>query len=737
MKSNNVVRLLLMLVAVLALQNVKAVNVIPRPVKMTENGQAFAITNKTRIYYSPGLKEQAELLESALSPATGWGLELLESKKAKNGSIFLKLDKNSDIEKEGYELSVTDQKIVITAKEAAGSFYGIQTLLQLLPVEIYNKQRQKNLSWNVPGVEIADAPSYVWRGMMLDVSRYFFEKDYVLRFIDMMAMYKLNVLHLHLIDDAGWRLEIKKYPKLTSIGGFRGEGHERTGGYYTQDDIREMVAYATSRNVEVVPEIEIPAHTLAAIAAYPHLSCTEKNFKVPLQHFISRDLYCVGKESTFEFLEDVFKETFALFPSKYIHIGGDEARYDRWKVCPHCQKRKKELGLDSEKELQVYFNKRIQQMVRKHGKTIVGWDEIIEEGLTEKAVGMVWHDKKKALSGAKAGHDIVMALTSSCYFDVAESKIPGEVKAATWLPPISLKNAYDWSPMIDGIETKYRSQILGGHGCLWSDQFIHGTILQRIEPINENRAEKYMDYLTFPRMAALAEVCWTPQDLRNWDRFENDLRTHYNRYDQAGYGYRLPQPKLISKKKKGAGYEISLENVVEGAKIRYSIDGLPANVHSAIYTQPVVVRRLADFQAITVMNRHQYSLPLYFPEIYEQFKKYGKLVAEWRPKDITGKVFNDFEMNASGKINKNGTYELAFLYTDGQYRLDIESVEVYKNGKKITEDIHTGFTGGASQKNIYKFSIQDYETGAAFVIKAKVRGDLGNDSYGVVFLKKK
>jgi len=547
-----------------------------------------------------------------LSPATGWDFEMESSKKVKNKVIFLELDKSSDLKAEGYKLTVNNQKIVISANDGAGIFYGIQTLLQLFPVEIYDKQRQKNVKWNVHGVEISDAPSYIWRGMMLDVGRYFFEKEYIFHFIDMMAMYKLNILHMHLTEDSGWRLEIKKYPKLTSIGAWRGENEKRTGGYYTQKDIKEIVAYASSRNIEIIPEIDMPAHALAAIAAYPYLSCTGKSFKVPLQQFISHDILCVGKESTFEFIEDVLKETFALFPSKYIHIGGDEAKYDRWEVCPYCQKRKKELGLNSEKELRVYFNKRIQKIAKKYGKTIVGWDEIIEKGgLTEKAVGMVWHNKKKAILGAKTGHDLVMALTSNCYFDTPESKTPGEVKAATWLPPITLKKAYEWDPMIDGLDSKYRSQILGGEGCLWSDQFINGSSLQRIDLINENRAEKYIDYHALPRMAALAEVCWTPHELRNWDRFENDMYTHYSRYDHAGYGYRVPEPKLISKKKKGAGYEIILENVVEGAKIRYSIDGVRPNVHSTIYTKPFVVENLGDFQAITVLNHHQFSLPLY------------------------------------------------------------------------------------------------------------------------------
>lgn len=727
-----------LLIAVMLLTPVaKAVNVIPLPVEMKENGQVFNLTNSTSILHSPGLKQQAELLLSALSPATGWDLTVSETSKTKGNVIFLKLDKTADIQPEGYKLSVTGKNIVITAKDGAGAFYGVQTLLQLLPVEIYNKQRQKNMVWKVRGVEISDAPSYPWRGMMLDVSRYFFEKDYVLRFIDMMAMYKLNVLHFHLIDDAGWRLEIKKYPMLTSVGAWRGVGKDRIGGYYTQDDISDIVAYASARNVDVIPEIELPAHVLAAIAAYPHLSCTGKQHEVPTQHFISRDIYCAGKESTFEFLQDVFDETVALFPSKYVHIGGDEAFYDRWKACEHCQKRKEVLGLETEKELRVYMNKRVQQMLAKHGKTVVGWDEIIEEGLTDKAVGMIWHDKDKAIAGTKGGHDVVMALTGRTYFDFPESTIPGEVQAATWLPPISLQKAYEWDPMIPGLEPQFRDQVLGVNGCLWSDQFIHGNKLPRIDAINENRAEKYMDYLTFPRMAALAEVGWTPKELRSWEAFEDNMATHYQRYNEAGYGYRVPQPKLIAKEEKDGGFLITLENLVEGAHMRYSVDGVPANVHSTVYTKPIQVKDIHDFQAITVVNRRQFSLPLYFPKKYDGFEKYGELLAEWTPKDIQGITFGTFEMDATGKINKNGAYELTFLFTAGDYRLDIESVEVFKNGNKIAEDVHTGFTGGTAQKNVYKFIIDGYETGAAFTIKARVRGDLGNESNGAVFIKAK
>lgn len=712
-----------------------ATNIVPKPQRFEPNGEMFVLDQATKIQYSNDLQALAAYLGETLSPATGWDFELSVAKKSKKNSIYLSIDPNGK-GKEGYRLLVSAKNIQIIGNSEAGVFNGIQTLRQMLPVEIFNPRRQKDIDWAIEGAYVEDEPVYPWRGMMLDVSRYFYEVSYVKQLVDMMAMYKMNVLHLHLIDDAGWRIEIKKYPKLTSVGGFRGEGHERTGGYYTQEEIKEIVAYAALRNIEVIPEIEIPAHTLPAIAAYPHLSCTGAPQVVQTQHSISGELYCVGKESTFDFLQDVFDEVVALFPSKYIHIGGDEARYDRWAACAHCQKRKESLGLDKEADLQVYFTNRIQKVLKKHGKTIVGWDEIIERGLDDKAVGMVWHNKKKAILGTQAGHDMVMALSSHAYFDVAESSIPGEVKAATWLSPISLEKVYGMDPMVEGLGEEFQSQVLGVHATLWSDQFIHGTILQEILPINENRSERYFDYLTFPRMAALAEVGWTQKGNKDWSDFEDRMRRHYNRYDEAGYGYRVPQPKLIGKKEVGSGFEVTLENVVEGADIRYTTNGLRPNTYDAVYTGPVKVDKLSDFKAITVVNRHQFSLPLYFPEKYEQFKKFGTLLGEWKPALIKGAIFGELELNATGKIDGNGTYDVTFIYTDGAHKLEIEGVSVYKNRQLITQDGHKGETGTSSSDNTYRVKIDDYETGAEFKIKAKVRGDIGNDSYGVVFIKK-
>ncbi|MCK5368530.1 MAG: family 20 glycosylhydrolase, partial [Cyclobacteriaceae bacterium] len=393
--------------------------------------------------------------------------------------------------------------------------------------------------------------------------------------------------------------------------------------------------------------------------------------------------------------------------------------------------------LKDEAELQVYFNRRMQSMVKKHGKTIVGWDEIIEEGLEDKAVGMVWHNKEKAFKATSQGHDVVLIYTDYLYFDFPESSIPGEVKAATWMPPISLEKVYHFNPVIEGMDAKYRLQVLGAQAALWSDQFIHGTILQDIAPINENRSEAYFDYLAFPRMSALAEVVWTQQSLQSWEGFEHRMQTHYNRYDQAGYGYRVPQPKLVKKEKTDDGFIIELENVVHGAEIRFNTDGIKPNVYSEIYTKPIEIRRLQDFQAITVVNRRHYSLPLYFPVSYPQFKEYGTILGEWRAKDVLADQVMVLERNATGKIKKNGTYELTFLHTDGDTQLEIEGITVYKNGHIFTDDMHAGKTGKLAESNTYSFKVDNYETGAAFKIKANILGVGGNDSNGVIFIKLK
>ncbi|MBT3202591.1 MAG: beta-N-acetylhexosaminidase, partial [Phycisphaerales bacterium] len=452
----------------------KAPSVIPQPQSIkTLAGESFALTADTAIVYAGDkAKGPAEMLAAMLRPATGFALAVKPGAKAGKNAILLTSDgADAKLGSEGYKLTVGSGGAVIKSSGAAGLFYGGQTLRQLLPVEIFSPKRAK-ADWLIAGVEITDKPSFAWRGIMLDVSRWYFDKEFVKRYIDLMAMHKLNVLHWHLIDDPGWRIEIKKYPKLTKIGAFRGEGKWRFGGFYTQDDIREIVKYAADRHIEIVPEVELPAHTLSAVVAYPHLCCTGKQMVIPTRHSISRELYCAGRDSTWEFLENVMTEVCELFPGKYIHIGGDEARYDRWKACSHCQKKLKELGLKSEKELQGWMTRRIEKFLQKKGKQILGWDEILGCGISTSAGVMTWHRPKTASVGAKRGNPVVMALTGHCYFDAPESKLSGEPYAASWIAPISLKKAYQWDPVPAGLTGDAAGNILGAQGCLWSDQLL-------------------------------------------------------------------------------------------------------------------------------------------------------------------------------------------------------------------------------------------------------------------------
>ena len=337
---------------VLSAQITKPVSIIPQPMQLEQTEGVYVLPKKVTIAYDVTLKAQAEYLQEVLAQSTGRIAVMKEGKK--KGDIILLVDAQAQ-KAEGYALYVTPKSVKIVATDPSGAFYGIQSLLQLFPAEIYSQKWQRNTEWKAPCVEIVDAPERPWRGMMLDVARYFYDKEFVKKYIDMMAMYKMNKLQFHLIDDSGWRLEIKKYPRLTEVGAWAGPNEKRLGGFYTQDDIREMVAYAKVRGVELVPEIEFPAHILSAVVAYPWLSCTGVQHQLPTQHFISRDLLCVGKETSIQFLQDVLEETVELFPSSYINIGGDEAVYKRYETCPDCQALMKREGLTKESELQGYL----------------------------------------------------------------------------------------------------------------------------------------------------------------------------------------------------------------------------------------------------------------------------------------------------------------------------------------------------------------------------------------------
>jgi hexosaminidase len=412
----------------------------------------------------------------------------------------------------------------------------------LLPPEVFAAKPATNINWQVPCVQIEDQPRFKWRGLLLDVARHFFTKQEVKQLLDEMAMQKINTLQMHLTDDQGWRIEIKKYPRLTEIGAWRkdaGFGLDpkasmtygpdgRYGGYYTQDDIREIVAYARGRHITVVPEIEMPGHASAALSAFPELSCNGGPYTPNAQGGVFAGVYCAGKDETFEFLQNVLVEVRQLFPCAYIHIGGDEVRKDNWKKCPRCQARIKQEGLKSEHELQSYFIRRIEKSINAQGRTLIGWSEIREGGLAQNAVVMDWIGG--AVEAASAGHDVIMSPTGYCYLDYYQStNHVTEPKAIGGYLPLS--KVYAFEPLPAKLDPQYRSHILGAQGNLWTEYIPNF---------------KQAQYMVFPRLSALAEVTWSAQAARNWEDFTRRLQTQFQRFDQLGVNCRKGTPERIS-----------------------------------------------------------------------------------------------------------------------------------------------------------------------------------------------
>ena len=396
------------------------INIIPKPKSIILSEGIFKLNADTKIFYKKEAKQIAKYLFDIINASTGFDLKVIEwNNKVEDNSIIFSLSNSSkNTGTESYTLVVNSNNVMIEAAELNGLFYGVQTLRQLLPNEIESKVKVENVKWIIPNVVILDEPEFLWRGLNLDCCRHFMTKEFVKRYIDLLAFHKFNTLHWHLTEDQAWRIEIKKYPELTKKGAFRTyDDGSVYGGYYTQEDIKEVVEYAASRFINVVPEIEMPGHSTAAISTYPNLSCTGGPFEVGTFWGIYKDIYCAGNEETFKFLEDVLSEVIELFPSKYIHIGGDEAPKDRWKNCLKCQARIKSENLKDEHELQSYFVKRMEKFINSKGKQIIGWDEILEGGLAPEATVQSWRGVKGAIDAAKQGHDVIVSPTSHCYFD--------------------------------------------------------------------------------------------------------------------------------------------------------------------------------------------------------------------------------------------------------------------------------------------------------------------------------
>lgn len=594
------------------------ISIIPKPLETRVIEGSFTIKSQTPLLF--GNRELESLTHYAAElwePYLGFllGVDFDNGLKGRN-TITLSLNAKYDNElgDEGYILNVNKEGIKIKGNKPAGVLYGIQTMYQLMST---------NPNGIMPLVYIKDYPRFGYRGLHFDVSRHFHPIEFIYKLIDQMVMHKLNVFHWHLVDDQGWRLEIKKYPKLTSVGAWRVDMSDRHwdsrplvndparatyGGYYTQEEVRALVAYAADRNITVMPEIEMPAHVMSALAAYPEFSCTGENLGVPpggvwpITH-----IYCAGNEGTFEFLENILLEVMALFPSQYIHVGGDEADKTNWKTCPKCQNRIKQEGLANEQELQSYFITRIEKFLNSHGRLLMGWDEILIGGLAPNATVMSWRGEAGGIEAAKMGHRVVMTPGSHCYFDHYQGD--PDIEPTAFGGYTTLAKVYSYEPIPAELTQDQGKLVLGAQANVWTEYM---------------PTTKHVEYMIFPRLAALAEVVWSPREHRDWGDFSRRMQAQYKRYAKRGINYSLSafqvkaSPEVNTENKT---LRIALETEVFDPTIRYTIDGSEPDANSTKYEGPFEIDGSTTVKAAVFLNGR--SMQQVMNRFYNIHKAFG------------------------------------------------------------------------------------------------------------------
>ena len=576
----------------------QTVNIIPAPVSLSVKEGSFLIDKNTSVIFNVKDKEMmhaADFLKAFIKNVSG---ESLPFNVKRNKSIVLEIKKNATIGDEGYLLNVSPNAVKITANTKAGIVYGMQTLIQTLP------QIRTNDALTVPCMEVMDYPRFKWRGMHLDVCRHFFGPDMVKEYIDLLSAYKFNTFHWHLTDDQGWRIEIKKYPKLTSAGAWRADrtglsweecqptqpGEESTyGGYYTQQQIREIVAYASERNITIVPEIEMPGHAAAAISSYPWLSTTQ----IP-QSTITGGIYPpdyqssfdVSNDSVFTFLENVLTEVIQLFPSKYIHVGGDEVDKKPWKNDASCQALMKKLGYTNEDQLQSYFMARIENFLNAHHRKMIGWDEILEGGLAPEATVMSWRGESGGIKAAKMKHDVIMTPGKPLYFDHYQAGPAGEPAAIGGFN--TLKMVYDYNPIPVELDSNDAKYVLGAQANVWAE------FIQTVQQV---------EYMVLPRMLALSEVVWSPKENKNYDNFYHRLQSQFMVFGQKGFNFsRGNYTVAITPSSKDGKLLVTLSSEIPGAAIYYTTDGSEPNSGSIKYENPVSIDSSFTIKAVMLQD---------------------------------------------------------------------------------------------------------------------------------------
>ncbi|MBP1641236.1 MAG: putative beta-N-acetylglucosaminidase [Bacteroidetes bacterium] len=681
------------------IMSAQSYNLIPRPVEVTPSQGSFSLTSVTPIVVGREGKQVALYLQQKLSRPMGVSLKIVSS-PVTSPAVELSVNASLDLPAEGYLLSVGDKGVKIEGKDSDGLFYGVQTLLQLLPSQVYASQLQNGVQWTVPAVTIKDYPRFHYRGMMLDVVRQFFDEQTVKSYIDWLAMHKINKFHWHLTDDQGWRIEIKKYPKLTSVAAWRGpneaiaptlgSGDKRYGGFYTQKQIKEIVRYAAERHIEVIPEIDLPGHSYAAGAAYPGILCPTSRVEESKRPAGDKaDVWCVGNEANFTMLTNILKEVAVLFPSKMIHIGGDEVNMAIWPRCPICSAFMKKEHMQKPEELQNYFVHRLGTIVHHLGKRMAGWDEILEGGDLDASTQVyAWRSLKRAEESTEKGVPTVIMVGQNYYFDMAQSKYE---RGHNWAGLVSLEKVYALDPTDRSIFTSKQSKlVVGVQGAIWSELF--------------NEPARFLDYQSYPRICALAEAGWTPQSQRNWSDFYQRLTaSHFDRMYNMDIAFRVPPPVVTYKSN-----VVTATAPYSGAEVRYTNDGSEPNASSLIYMAPV---------------REFYYEKLKFKTIYKTLSSVALSpecvnVGVWKADTAVKPKVQSWDL--TGIVDRPGIWYATFIPDQtAKGSASVSQVRVYENDLAVSSDDKNSSTERTQR---YRLPLFAFDKAKKYLLKAILQG---------------
>ncbi len=643
----------------------QSIAIIPKPVSVVLNKEIFQLnTNTTITKPSASLAKNSDLLHEALTSLTHYSFP--SSAQTKANYISLSIDSSKVLKQEGYQLNITKNAIEVIGHDEAGVFYGIQSLIQI----VYHAQSN---GFKLTGCRMNDYPRFAYRGLHLDVGRNLFPLSFLKKYIDLLAFYKINTFHWHLTEDQGWRIEIKKYPRLQSVSAYRNEtiiGHKKDsphrfdgkkyGGFYTQEEVKALVKYASEKYVTIIPEIEMPGHAVAALAAYPSLGCTTGPYKTATFWGVFDDVYCAGNDSTFIFLKNVLDEIIPLFPSKYIHIGGDECPKTRWKVCPKCQRRMIEEHLADEHELQSYFIRKIEKYVNSKGREIIGWDEILEGGLSPKATVMSWRGEAGGIAAAKQKHGVIMTPESHLYLDYYQSLQANEPTAAAGFT--SLAKVYSYEPISAELRPEDEQYIKGVQANVWSEYM---------------PTTKQVEYMAFPRALALSEIAWTKKELRNYDDFLVRLRQHrailthkkvnfFDRFEEITYDFLMDN---------SGNTTVHLASTLPNTTIHYTLDGKNPTINDKVYNNQIVINKSAHLKAQIFVGNKPYG------QAFEQVFSYHKAIAKKvklvnQPKAGYNPATPFVLVNGlTGNSRYNNTQWVGFSGENLEVIVDLESVQ--------------------------------------------------------------